>query len=329
MQQQSFETMYQPLWQEFNALLSNQDTFLYKQADRQQQSDQQLRLPFLYKTLCHHLAIAKTRQYSPQLIDYLHHLVLRGHQNLYRDKTLSLWRLVEFIWIIFPQTFRQYIGYFYCSLGVFLIPACIVGTLCYQNSEFIYHLMPHHQVKSMEEMYNPDNRQLGRTKKRESKTNLSMFGYYIYNNIGIGFRTFAGGMLFGLGSLFFLFYNGLILGGVAGHLTAIGFSETFWSFVLGHGAFELTAIVICGMAGLMLGHQLVAPKAYRRADALKRISPKAVIIVMGAALMLLIAAFIEAFWSSIQMNLYIKYTVATFLWVFVVWYLSQSGKNAA
>ena len=321
MQQQQFEKTYQTVWQEYQDLLNDQEKY------RQQKTTaEQLRLPLLYKSLCHHLSIAKTRQYSPQLIDYLHHLVLQGHQHLYRDKNTSLWRIVEFIFVRFPQTFRHYIHYFYCSLAVFLIPAVIVGMLCYQNSEFIYHLIPNDQVSEMEAMYDPENRHIGRTEKRASKTNLTMFGYYIYNNIGIGFRTFAGGILFGLGSLFFLFYNGLVLGGVSGHLSQAGFIDTFWSFVLGHGAFELTAIVICGMAGLMLGHQLVAPKQYRRTDALKKISPDAVVIVMGAALMLLIAAFIEAFWSSIQMNFMIKYVVAFFLWLFVILYLSQSGK---
>ena len=68
-----------------------------------------------------------------------------------------------------------------------------------------------------------------------------MFGYYIKNNIGISFRTFAGGMLFGLGSVFFLVYNGLAIGATAGHLTQAGFASTFYPFVAGHGSFELTA----------------------------------------------------------------------------------------
>ncbi|WP_331351678.1 stage II sporulation protein M, partial [Cellvibrio sp. UBA7671] len=81
---------------------------------------------------------------------------------------------------------------------------------------------------------------------RESSTNIEMFGFYISNNIGVSFRTFASGILFGVGSIFFLVYNGLLMGAVSGHLTNAGFTETFFTFVVGHGSFELTAICISG-----------------------------------------------------------------------------------
>ena len=61
----------------------------------------------------------------------------------------------------------------------------------------------------------------------------------------------AAGLLFGLGSVLFLIFNGLIIGAICGHLTEIGYGQTFWSFVIGHGAFELTAIALAGAAGLL------------------------------------------------------------------------------
>ncbi|MEO4017989.1 stage II sporulation protein M, partial [Pseudomonas rossensis] len=76
---------------------------------------------------------------------------------------------------------------------------------------------------------------LGRSAERAASEDWVMFGYYIMHNIGIAFQTFASGLLFGLGSAFFLFFNGLMIGAVAGHLTHIGYGQTFWSFVVGHG----------------------------------------------------------------------------------------------
>ena len=97
-----------------------------------------------------------------------------------------------------------------------------------------------------------------------------MFGFYIRNNIGIAFQCFAGGIFAGLGSLFFLAFNGVAAGSPAGYLTARGHGETFYSFVVTHGAFELTAIVLAGAAGLRLGHALLVPGRHTRRAALER-----------------------------------------------------------
>ncbi|WP_309476022.1 stage II sporulation protein M, partial [Escherichia coli] len=79
------------------------------------------------------------------------------------------------------------------------------------------------------------------------------------NNISIGLRTFAGGLLAGVGTILVLIANGVNIGAVAGHLQAIGHGDPFWRFVAGHAPLELTAIVIAGGAGLRLGLGLVAP----------------------------------------------------------------------
>src|SRR3546814_19122766 len=92
-----------------------------------------------------------------------------------------------------------------------------------------------------------------------------MFGLYIANNISIGFRTFAGGLLAGVGSLLVLVFNGVMLGTVAAHLQGIGHGGPFWRFVVGHAAPELSAIVVAGTAGLRLGLGLVAPGQIGRA----------------------------------------------------------------
>jgi len=148
-----------------------------------------------------------------------------------------------------------------------------------------------------------------------------MFGFYIYNNIGIAFKCFATGLFAGIGSLFMLAYNGLVLGGVSGHLTSLGYTETFYPFVVGHGSFELTAIVFSGAAGLKLGFALLSPGAYSRVKALQFAAADAINIMYGVFIMLLIAAFIEAFWSSSSiMPNPVKYAVGAALWGLVYYY---------
>ena len=129
--------------------------------------------------------------------------------------------------------------------------------------------------------------------------------------------------------LFFLFFNGLMIGAVAGHLTDVGFGETFWPFVVGHGAFELTAIALSGAAGLKLGWALLAPGALRRGEALRVAAKTSVRLIGGVMLFLLIAAFIEAYWSSMTWpQPTTKYLVGAALWTLVIAYLTLAGRTA-
>src|SRR3954462_7865661 len=144
-------------------------------------------------------------------------------------------------------------------------------------------------------MYGPGASRLGR---RGAESDFYMFGFYIFNNVRIAFQTFAGGLACGVGALFFLVFNGLMIGAVAGHVTAIGYGAAFWSFVAGHSAFELGGIVLSGAAGLRLGAALVSPGRLTRKDALAVAGREAASIIYGVAAIIVAAAFIEAFWSS-------------------------------
>lgn len=207
-------------------------------------------------------------------------------------------------------------------------PAIVLGIVCYFNADFVYSLLPEQQVVEYESMYNPSAKILGRA--RESTTNFMMFGFYIRHNIGIGFSTFAGGLLLGIGTILSLIFNGLIIGALAGHLTHLGYISTFWPFVSGHSAFEITAICITGAAGLKLSYTLFAPGNRRRVDALKLAARDALPLVIGAAGMLVIAAFIEAFWSSSTFfDPRTKYIVAGVLWTLVTFYFLLAGRRYA
>jgi uncharacterized membrane protein SpoIIM required for sporulation len=125
-----------------------------------------------------------------------------------------------------------------------------------------------------------------------------------------------------------LLFNGLTIGAAAGHLQHIGHGDPFWRFVVGHGAFELTAIVIAGGAGLQLGMKLLAPGRRRRIDALVEGGVIGAKLCLGVTAMLLVAAFIEAFWSSIAaVPAWGKYSVAAVLWTLVFVWLWRGGRG--
>lgn len=282
--------------------------------------------PQQYRTLCQHLAVAKSRRYTRHLITRLNNLVVESHHILYSQKQISEQRWLMFLVYGFPVAIRRNWRYVTVSGLLFLVPLFLLGFGCYVNDELIYSVSSPEQVASYEAMYDPSNRSLGRD--RDSATDIAMFGHYIQNNIGIGFRSFASGIVFGLGSIFFMLFNGVAIGSIAGHLTQAGFSETFYNFVVGHAAFELTAIVFCGAAGLKLGFSLVAPGKLSRLQSLKQASHEAIVIVYGSALMLLIAAFIEAFWSSSQsLPTPIKYSFGAAMALLLVFYITLSGRR--
>lgn len=323
MRQEHFENQNEKLWDEYNAILKFADS--KKEASRV--NVEVIRLPDLYRKICNHYAISLSRQYSPALVTKLHNMVLAGHKKIYKKETFRLFTFLSFFTATFPVTFRQNLAYFIAALFLFTIPAIGTGVSCYVKHDLIYSIMGDNQVADFEYMYDPANRQTGRTQKQQSSASVVMFGYYIKNNISIGFRTFAGGMLAGIGTLFFLVYNGIVIGGLSGHVTRIGFTDTFWPFVSGHGAFELTAIVISGMAGLILARAIISPGNFTRADALKFRAGTALTLILGAASMLLIAAFVEAFWSPTAMPPVAKYSVALVLWALVIAYLGAAGRR--
>ncbi len=322
MNQQDFERLNETYWQETEALIDSLTKG--KRANVNAAGE----FPQRYRQVCQHLALARERQYTGHLIEHLNQLMLRGHQHLYGSRAGFLSPILHFIGAAFPALIRREWRLFWLAFLLFYGPLALMGWAVYERPEMSYTLMSATQVSQMETMYSPDAPHIGR--ERGADTDVYMFGVYIWNNIRIGFQTFAGGIFFGVGSIFYLLFNGLYIGAVAGHLTQVGYTATFWPFVSGHGAFELTAIVLSGMAGLKLGFALLAPGRRTRLEALREAAKISIKIIYGVIGMLIIAAFIEAFWSaSTLISASVKYSVAGVLWSLVTAYFLLVGRGHA
>lgn len=283
------------------------------------------RLAELYRRSCEHLALSQARAYPIHLTQRLESLTQRAHRLIYRRHDYGLARLRRLVLVDFPQSVRGHGGHLLAAALLFIVPAIAVGLACYADPAFILHLTDADQARSFDRMYGESERALGRT--RDAATDWQMFGYYVMHNIGLGFQCFAGGLFVGLGSLFFIVFNGVFLGGVAGYLTARGHAENFYSFVITHGAFELTAIVLAGAAGLKIGHALIAPGRHTRLEALRLAAADAIVVVYGVIGMLVLAAAIEAFWSSARWVIpEVKYGVGAACWALVIAYLGWQGR---
>ena len=282
-------------------------------------------VPAAYRRICQLLALARDRQYSPDLVDRLNQLVLRGHHLLYGASGGRPARLLSFVAVDFPRLVRAEWRLLAASALLFFGPLLALIAVLQVHPDFIYYVVEPRQLSGFQEMYDPANPRLG---MRQADSNVMMFAFYIWNNVKIGFQTFATGLAFGLGTIFYLVFNGLTIGAVAGYLTAIGYGRTFWSFVSGHSAFELTAIVLSGVAGLKLGGALIAPGGRSRKAALVEAAKPAVRIMYGAALMFLCAAFVEGFWSPLTIfPATSKYAVGGILWAAVAAYFAIGGRG--
>ncbi|MDR1662741.1 MAG: stage II sporulation protein M [Azoarcus sp.] len=255
-------------------------------------------LPASYRRLCHDLSLAHDRRYSSALTDVLQQRVLAAHQRVYGARRRLGERWLEFLAAGLPRLVRREWRVVLAAALLFFVPMLLTLGLLQIYPEGVYYLLPPEHVERYERMYAPDAARLGLPPSREAASQISMLAFYISNNVRIDFQCFAGGIAFGLGSAFFLIFNGLMIGATAGHLTRIGLIETFWGFAAGHSAPELIGMALSGAAGLRIGYALIAPGRLRRVDALKEAARDAVPLLYGAALMTFGAAFIEAFWSS-------------------------------
>ena len=327
MKQAEFEKKYQAFWQSCEkdmALLADKKAF--KRLDEHQKTHVIADWPQKYRRLCQHLSIVKARRYTPALSHRLNLMVRQGYQLLYGNKFNRQGQLLEFLFYGFPQVIQANLRFVGIAALCFLLPGIFMWLATYLNDEMLYSIMQAEQVHSFETMYDPGLDKYGRD--RQSDSDLYMFGFYIKNNISISFNAFASGLLFCVGSLFVLIYNGLFIGGAAGHISNIGYSETFYPFVIGHGSFELTAIVFSGAAGLKIGYALIAPGSLTRIGALQVAAKEAIRIVYGSTIMLFIAAFIEAYWSSSSnLSITVKVSVGALLWALVFYYCFFLGRK--
>lgn len=320
MRQQEFENLYQENWQAFR----EQCELL----EKRQSLDSSIDFSANYREVCHNLALAQQRGFSPGLVTTLEKLAARGHQQLYKNRKSIFGRIVRFISHGFPQLVRANAGLFWLTTAVCYLPALIVFLIVWADPDMAYSFLGSSTATSLEYMYDPSNERI--TENRDIDSDFEMFGFYLWNNISVDLRTFAGGLLAGIGSLFILLLNAIMLGAASGHMVNAGFEDTFFTFIIAHGAPELTGMIISAMAGFKIGWGLIAPGSYSRKEALLLRTKDGVRLLFGAIFLTAIAAPIEAFWSSIgTFDPSVKYTVGTICWILVAAYLYFAGRNDA
>eukprot|EP00913_Durusdinium_trenchii_P008831 g8297.t1 len=222
---------------------------------------------------------------------------------------------LAFLAIGFPRLLREYVWYFVTASVLFFGSGAIAWVVVQNDPDLIHHVLSEGDLAGIRQSY---GKQAGGNVVNSHDSQALMAGFYVQHNVGIALLCFGRGVLAGIGTVYTLLFNGIMLGAISGYVVAVGDSERFLSFVITHGSFELTAIAVAGAAGLILGHAILHPGSRTRFQALRERGVDAVKIAIGAGAMLIIAAMLEGFWSQSAAPVAAKYIVGTIMWIVVI-----------
>lgn len=262
-----------------------------------------MRFTQLYRSACADLALADAYQLPPSTVEYLHLLVARAHNQLYRSKSFE-WRLLaDRILIDTPRLiFREPCVHisFFLFWGLF----ALAGYLAYEQQiwpDFAEDVCGAEQLEATETMFANFN-------DRSWSENSIMMGFYIWHNAGIGLRIFVN-MLLVLPGLVELTFNAVFLGATFGHMFRPELGESslhFKEFVTAHGPFELTAIILSAGAGLKIGMSWIKTHGLTRRDSLVKAGRESLPIALCAVVLFCLAASIEGFISPSSLPWWFK-----------------------
>jgi uncharacterized membrane protein SpoIIM required for sporulation len=284
----------------------------------------------LYLDLCADLSRAQAARYSAQLVDYLQGLTAAAHSVLYGSQAKSrlfgrgqgrvTWPAVL---EAFPRAVRRHRTAMLVSFLLFFVPMFggLFATLVHPS--FAASIVPESMLRPLVHSYRQ-----GFDEGRGAGVDAAMAGFYVHNNVGIALRCFATGIAFGLGSAFYLVENGLTTGAIMGYVAAQGAGGNIFTFIVGHGSLELGAIVLAGGAGLSIGWSVVAPGDQTRLASLQAASRSVTVVVLGAALMLFMAAAVEGFWSASSVPASLKRAVGGLMFLTVAAYILLAGRRS-
>jgi uncharacterized membrane protein SpoIIM required for sporulation len=275
-----------PAWKQLATILDH----VYRRGPRRTPPEEVQKLLELYRQASADLARLRAAGGDPEDIRYLNRLVTRAHGQIYRHRHDRGPGLAAFLRNTFPQLVWESRYFIFASL---LIGVLFAG-------------MAYHTVRTSPDIVT-DIMQGGDREFRGTKTVADIHdrfrvvpaplltSFVTTNNIKVALFAFAAGITFGLGTIYVLAVNGTMLGGLAGACSQSGVGTDFWMTILPHGALELSAIVVAGGSGLMIGYALWCPGQRTRRRALREEVTKAAQIVVGLIPAFVVAGMIEGF----------------------------------
>ncbi|MCB9162591.1 MAG: stage II sporulation protein M [Caldilineaceae bacterium] len=315
----SFTRARQDDWQALTRLLEQSSNGVAQLSPAEVQ-----RLGNLYRAATSDLALAQREFPQARVTAYLNQLVARGHAVIYRGEPVAWRQLKTFVRTGFPCLFRDALPFIVAAALLFTLPALLAGVAMLLDPGRAAWLLPADAQRLVVQI---EQGELWTDIPVDERPYASSF--IMTNNIQVSFLAFAGGVTGGLLTVYVLLFNGLLLGGITGLTGHYGIGFDLWTFVIGHGVLELSAIFITGGAGLMMGWALLNPGLLRRRDALMLAARKAVLLVLGCIPVLITAGVIEGFLSpNAAVPWPVKWTVGVLSGLLFYGYLWLAARRA-
>ena len=243
----------------------------------------------LYRSACADLALADAYQLPPATIQYLHQLVGRAHNQLYRRESSYAGGWFRELFVNVPQRLFAD-GCLRLALVMFWGVFLLCGFIAWRDPDFAPQIVGKEALLSTERLFSTAH-------EFQADERAGMSGFYIGHNATIGLRCFAFGLLAGIGGLYETVFNAATLGATFGYMAHSPSSSNFFHFVTAHGPFELTGVVLMAAAGMRLGFSMIDTRGRNRADALYHAARRSVPVMSVGVVLFLLAAGIEAFVS--------------------------------
>jgi uncharacterized membrane protein SpoIIM required for sporulation len=306
-----------PHWDRLASLLAQSDESGLAQLSRAELQE----LALLYRQVAADLSVLRRDPTARTYAAHVNQLLARAHHIIYSGRKTNFLTLFRFLRDEYPVIFQRNIGYVAASLLISIACGLLGVVLTSTRPEFMRHYVGPAMIATME-------RHQMWTHSIVSIAPMATSAI-MTNNLTVSFVTFAGGIVFGLGTLWYLFVNGMMLGVIGTACHQYGMSMALWSFVAAHGSLELPSILIAGAAGLRLGHAMLFPGGYRWTDSIARGGIEATRLVSGVIPLLVIAGCLEGFFSPSQSPVWLKFTVGGVLFALLNLWLLRPIKTAA
>lgn len=269
-----------------------------------------------YVELTDDLSYSQTFYPNATVTKYLNGLAAQFHQKLFSNRREDRNRIKTF-WITELPTLMYEVRFKLLYAFLFFLVAFLLGWVSAAHDDtFIRLILGDDYVnETLENIKKGDPLAI-----YKSQDQANMFLAITFNNIKVAFVAFALGLLFSAGTIFVLLQNGIMLGAFQFFFFARGLLLASLLKIWIHGTLEISAIVIAGCAGLVVGNSLLFPKTFSRLESFKKGVKKGLKIVVGLVPIFITAGFLESFVTRLTLPIPISCLIIGISAFFIIWY---------
>lgn len=244
-----------------------------------------------YRNLARDLSLARSVLPGSQLASLLQSLFLQAHEIIYRQPFFFKQQLSDLFRADIPRIAHDIRGVIFATFALFIASGLCGWLLVFSHP-------PLASLFASEAMVNMvQDGKLWTDDLLNIMPSSVLSASIMTNNIVVAITAFVLGVFYGLGTVYIIGLNGLMLGGIFAFTHEYGMADELFQFVVAHGVVELSVICLAGAAGVSLGEALMRPGNLSRGKAFQEAVSKGGKLLAVCALFLVGAGLIEGYVS--------------------------------